>query len=447
MFTIGDSHWLVPGEQEEAIAELLVRGGLLQWDNGRKLPLKSGGTTDVYVNLRDMRKRPWTIAKLAELYENPLRRLRPDCFVEVPDSVSPLAGHLSVITGIPLVTVREEEKPGRVVKGRVVGDLRRGLRVVIIDDVVTDAASKLAALIELRSIGAEVLAIVVLVDRQQGWKQKLAQAGFGDVPVWAGMTLHDVRKHLVVYGLMQRCDPAIEAKNPIIVALDGKPWDEVFPIIDRLRPTGCILKVNDLLWGKGIDKLVPDLSVYGRVMADMKNHDIPNTVGNNCKLLRTCPPWAVTVHASGGRAMIAAAREALADTPTKILAVTVLTSIDPKTCEEIYVRQPLDQVLKLAEIVTRPAEKEPKRGVDGFVCSPQEVKALKERYPDAVLITPGVRSPGQEAGDQQRVDTPQNAMVNGATNLVMGRQILGAPDPIVEVFRVMKEELNIGIEQ
>lgn len=445
MFTIGDSHWLVPGEQEEVVAGLLVRGGLLQWDNGRNLPLKSGGTTDVYVNLRDMRKRPWTIARLAELYENPLRRLRPDCFVEVPDSVSPLAGHLSVITGIPMVTIREEAKEGRVVKGRVVGDLRRGLRVVIIDDVVTDAASKLAALIELRSIGAEVLAIVVLVDRQQGWKKKLAQAGFGDVPVWAGMTLHDVRRHLVAHGLMQRCDPAVEAKNPIIVALDGKNWEEILPLLDQLRPTGCILKVNDLLLAEGIRRLLPDLSVYGRVMADIKGHDIPNTLANIARHFAVCPPWAVTVHASGGSEMVKAVRTKLDEIgakSTKILAVTVLTSIDPQACQEIYVRQPIEQVAKLAALVAG-------AGADGFVCSPQpeEVGSLSKMYPGKIFVTPGVRSPGKEAGDQQRVDTPKNAMVNGATNLVMGRQILGAPNPIAEVSRVLREELGIETGQ
>ena len=256
MFAIDGSCWLTPGEQTEAIAGL-VRGGLINWDDRRALPLKSGGTTDVYVNLRLMRNRPETIRQLAELYANPLRRLRVDRFVEVPEAVSPLAGHISAITNIPLVTIREESKAGRVIKGLVIGDLKPGEWVAIIDDVITDSASKLPALIEIRRAAAKVAAIMVMVDRQQGWKKKLADAGFGDVPVWAGMTLHDVRKFLVKEGLMRRCDPAIEAKNPIVVALDGKSWDEILPLIDRLRTTGCVLKVNDLLVGQGIDNLLP----------------------------------------------------------------------------------------------------------------------------------------------------------------------------------------------
>jgi len=439
MFQIGDSHWLVPGEQAATIADVLLAGELMKWDNERKLPLKKGGFTDLYINIRDSRNKSWTIEELAMLYANPLRRLRVDAFVEVPDSVSPLAGHLSVITGIPIVTIREEEKLGRVVKGKAVGTLRPGMRVAIIDDVITDGASKLAALAYLRSIGVEVVAIVVLVNRQQGWKKKLAEAGFGDVPVWAGMTLHDVRKYLVSHGLMQRCDPAIEAKNPIIVALDGRSWEEILPLADQLRTSGCILKANDLLLRKGTEWLLPNLSVYGRVMIDPKGHDIKNTLENCAKVISECPPWAVTVHASGGPEMVQAMRlklNELGARSTKILAVTVLTSLKD-ICAEIYGRQPLDQVMKLAEMVAADA--------DGFVCSPQEVGPLKAKYADKTLVTPGVRSPGVSHDDQKRVDTPRNAMDNGATNLVMGRQILTAPDPVAEVHRVLREELGIQL--
>jgi orotidine-5'-phosphate decarboxylase len=437
MFTLDGSCWLTPGEQKEAIA-MAVKGGSITWDNARKLPLKSGGTTDIYENLRLVRSHPEMMRYFSELFANPLRRLRIDRFVEVPEAVSPLAGHIEVITGIPMVTIREEEKAGRVVKGRVVGDLKSGERVAIIDNVITDGASKIPALTTLRSMGVDVAAMVVMVDRQQGWKKKLADAGFGNVPVWAAMTLHDVRKYLVNHGLMQRCDFATEIKNPIIVALDGKDWEEILPLIDQLRTSGCILKVNDLLLDEGIRNLLPNLSVYGRVMADLKGHDIPNTVGNICKRLRACPPWAVTVHASGGGEMIKAAKKELVGTPTKILAVTVLTSIDEKTCEEIYTSRPLEQVLRLARISAE-------AGVDGFVCSPQEVGALSAAKPGMFFVVPGVRSAGEDVGDQKRVDTPKNAITSGATNLVMGRQILGAKDPVAEVHRVLKDELGIEI--
>lgn len=439
MFSFNGSCWLCPGEQEEAISRL-INASLIKWDNSRSLPLKKGGNTDIYINLRMMRSRPYMIRFLSDLYANPLRRLRLDRFVEVPEAVSLLAGAVSVETGIPAVTVREQAKEGRVVSGQLIGDLNPGERVGIIDDVVTDAASKIPALVALRKAAAEIVGLVVLCDRQQGWKKKLVEAGFGDVGVWAGFTLHDVRKHLVNKGLMERCDPVREEKNPFIVALDGKSWEEVLPIVDPLRTSGCILKVNDLLFDKGIEWLLPNLSVYGRVMADLKGHDIKNTLENISRRFAACPPWAVTVHASGGCEMVRAVRAKLNEigaSHTKVLAVTVLTSIDRKTCEEIYVRRPMQQVLKLAEMV--------KDVADGFVCSPLEVKKLHNLYPEKDTVIPGTRSPGVDKGDQARVDTPKNARDNGAKYLVMGRQILGAADPVAEVYRVAGEELGITL--
>jgi orotidine-5'-phosphate decarboxylase len=434
-----DGCWLCESEKEEAIATML-EGNLLKWDNKRSLPLKSGGKTDIYANLRMMRSTPSVTKEIARLYENPLRRLRVKRFVEVPEAVSILAGAISTAANLPVVTVREEAKEGRVVSGQLIGDLNPGDLVAIIDDVITDGASKIAALTALRSAGAKVAGMVVMVDRQQGWKKKLAEAGFGNVGVWPGMTLHDVRKYLVNHNLMQRCDPAVEAKNPIIVAFDGKSWDEILPLADQLRTVGCILKVNDLLLNEGIKWLLPNLSVYGRVMADIKGHDIKNTLENISRHFGACPPWAITVHASGGAEMVKATRAKLDEVgakSTKVLAVTVLTSIDPKTCEEIYIRQPLEQVLNLAEIV--------KEHADGFVCSPQESMELHKLYPDKILANPGIRSVGQPANDQERIGTPKGAMDAGATHLVMGRQILGAKDPVAEVLRVQKDELGVAI--
>ncbi len=437
MFRVGGSYWLTPGEQEETIAELIA-ADLLKWDNRHNLPLKSGGNTDIYVNLRNMRSNPSSIRYLAKLFANPLHRLCIDRFVEVPEAVSPLAGAISVCTDIPMVTVREEAKAGRVVSGVFIGDIVRGDRTAIIDDVVTDGASKIPGLTALRSAGVDVAAMVVLVDRQQGWKKKLFEAGFADVPVWPAMTLHDVRKYLIGNDLMQRCDKVAEEKNPIIVALDGKDWEDILPVIDQLRTSGCILKVNDLLLARGMEWILPNLSVYGRVMADLKGHDIKNTIENICRSLKKYSPWAITVHASGGEGMIKTAVSELKGTGTLVLAVTVLTSISPQTCEEIYTRLPPEQVMKLAEIANRV-------GVNGFVCSPEEVGMLSSKFPGKIFVTPAVRSPGQNAGDQIRVATPREAKDWGATHVVMGRQILGAEDPVAEVKRVMKDELSVGI--
>ena len=427
--------WLSPDEQKYAI-RIMLEAGIIKMDNARKLPLKNGGVTDLYINIRDSRSSPQAIRALSELYANALRRLAVQRIIEVPEAVSPLAGHVSAITDIPLVTIREEEKAGRVVGGKFIGDIRPGDVVAIMDDVITDGKSKLAALSELQRVGAELAALVVMVDRQQGWRKKFDQAGYKDVEVWPAMTLHDVRRYLIETGMMQRCDPKVEEKNPIIVALDGKDWEDILPLLDQLRTSGCILKVNDLLVEMGIANLIPDLMTYGRVMADLKGHDIPNTVTNICNRLRKCPPWAVTVHASGGGEMIKAAKKALEGTPTKVLAVTVLTSLNEKSCNEIYHNIPGMQVPMLAEIAKE-------AGADGFVCSPQEVYMLSLKYPGMLYVTPGVRSPGTEAQDQERIDTPGNALSNGATHVVMGRQIMGAENPLAEVQRVLTQELGI----
>lgn len=435
MFGVPTSPWIFPEEQERII-RFLYNCGLIKFSNKRDLPLKKGGYTDVYINLRDARDHPGAIEFLAELFRIPLERLGVDRFVEVPDSVSCFAGPLSILTDIPYVTIRQQGKEGRVSDAKKIGHPEKSERVVIIDDVITDGESKIVPAKMCRELELDNLGLVVLVDRQQGWQEHLALSDV-NLPVWAGMTLHDVRRHLIQsLGVMERCDREIEMKNPIIVALDGRGWDEILPVIEQLRTTGCVLKVNDLVFGQGIENLLPDLSVYGRLMVDLKCHDIPNTVENTCNRLRPWAPWGVTVHASGGHEMIQAACRALDGLATKVLAVTVLTSIDADTCEEVYHEQPMEQVMALAELAEN-------AGAHGLVCSPKEVKALREKYPDMTLVTPGIRSAGQDAGDQKRIATPEAAIANGSNHLVMGRQIFGAKDPVAEVRRLLKDELKV----
>lgn len=429
--------WLSPEEQEQLVAAL-VKFGIIKISNKRDLPLKSGGMTDIYINLRDMRSHPQLTSFLADLFRNPLQRLKLDRFVEVPEGVSGLAGAISVRTGLPYVTVREEEKPGRVVKGKLIGELNAGERVAIIDDVITDGASKIAAYRECVRHGVNP-SLVVLVDRQQGWPGKFS-VNRVDMPVWAGITLHDIRQHLIQnFGLMERCDPEVEAKNPIIVALDGQPWDVFLPMVDRLRTTGCIFKVNDLLHDPSHRDIVGKLSTYGRVMVDFKAHDIPNTVANTCRqYMGANPPWAVTIHASGGEEMIHSALDACRNTGTKVLVVTVLTSIDPATSQEVYSRRPKEEVDKLAEIAHDAC-------AHGIVCSPEEVRRLKKKYPDMLYVIPGIRSEGQAQQDQKRISTPAEAIKRGANHIVMGRQIFKAADPVAEVHRILSSELNIAL--
>jgi orotidine-5'-phosphate decarboxylase len=428
------STWLTPWEQREAI-QLLLRYGLIKFSNKRDLPLKSGGKTDIYINLRDARNFPAAIEYIADLYANALRRLRLARFVEVPDAVSCFAGPIAIKTGLPYLTIREKAKEGRVAKADMIGSPNFGEYVGIFDDVITDGESKVAPYLKCKKAGLDP-DLIVLVDRQQGWRKKFEERGI-NMDVWPGMTLHDVRRFLIENGIMDRCDKALEDENPLIVAYDAKDWDAILPMLDQLRTTGCISKVNDMMFNYGIKNLIPDLQVYGRVMVDLKGHDIPNTIANIMKHVVPHRPWAVTVHASGGEKMVNAAVRALEGTGTKVLAVTVLTSIDEKTGEEIYSRLPFEQVKVAAEIAHR-------AGAHGFVSSAdtKEVSYLKEKYPDEIRVTPGVRSPGADAGDQKRVTTPKEAMENGSDYLVMGRQILGASDPVAEVKRLLNEELK-----
>lgn len=154
---------------------------------------------------------------------------------------------------------------------------------------------------------------------------------------------------------------------------------------------------------------------------DLKLHDIPNTVAGAVASLAPLSPAILTVHAAGGAAMLAAARAA-APPQTRIVAVTVLTSLDDNDliCAGVADGSAA-QVLRLARLA-RDA------GVDGIVCSPHEVAAVKAMWPDGLFVVPGVRPDGSAVGDQKRVMTPRAARDAGAGVLVIGRPITAAPD-------------------
>ena len=128
--------WLDPDEQKELVGNLL-RWGIIKVSNSRDLPLKSGGRTDIYLNLRDARSNPEAIRYISSLYARAIRRLRLDRFAEVPDAVSCFAGPVSLETDLPYLTIREEAKAGRVTKGKIIGDYRAGDRVAVLAGVAT----------------------------------------------------------------------------------------------------------------------------------------------------------------------------------------------------------------------------------------------------------------------------------------------------------------------
>ena len=158
------------------------------------------------------------------------------------------------------------------------------------------------------------------------------------------------------------------------------------------------------------------------IFLDLKLHDIPNTVEKAVQSLAPLAPAVLTVHAAGGRAMLVAAKAA-APPETKVVAVTVLTSLDTVDLAEAgVIGSPAEQVQRLAELARE-------AGVDGIVCSGAEVAAAKADWPDGFFVVPGVRPAGADVADQKRIVTPRQALAEGASILVIGRPITAAVDP------------------
>jgi orotidine-5'-phosphate decarboxylase len=228
--------------------------------------------------------------------------------------------------------------------------------------------------------------------------------------------------------------------NPIIVALDTADLDEACRWTLAVRPHVGMVKIGlefHLKYGReGYHALVK----YGLpIMLDIKLHDIPNTVAGAVRSVLSLSPAFVTVHAFGGPEMIAAARDAIADygalRKTKILAVTVLTSLDNEGLRNIGCPNGAAwQVSLLADMAIE-------AGADGIVCSPHEVEFVRRAHPDALIVVPGIRPAGADANDQSRPSTPQHAMTAGASHLVIGRPITQAPDP-GEAARAILESLS-----
>ena len=158
------------------------------------------------------------------------------------------------------------------------------------------------------------------------------------------------------------------------------------------------------------------------IFLDLKFHDIPNTVGKAVEAIAHLEPAILTVHAAGGKAMMQAAKAA-APAGTRVVAVTVLTSLDQSDLGDIGVgSSPDDQVRRLTDLARE-------SGIDGIVCSGAEVAAARASWPEGFLVVPGVRPAGGDADDQKRVVTPAQAMDDGASVLVIGRPITAANDP------------------
>jgi orotidine-5'-phosphate decarboxylase len=233
--------------------------------------------------------------------------------------------------------------------------------------------------------------------------------------------------------------PTASRRGPrLVVALDYPDAASAIAMAARLDPELCRLKVGKELFTAAGPGLISRLSGLGfEVFLDLKFHDIPNTVAGAIRAAAALGVWMVNVHASGGRRMMQAAREALGPPGPGVpllTAVTVLTSMDPADLAETGVSIPLEeQVLRLASLSVS-------SGMDGVVCSAREAPALRQALgAGPVLVTPGIRPTGSDAGDQRRTVGPREALFAGSDFLVVGRPITGAADPAAATRDLLSE--------
>lgn len=224
----------------------------------------------------------------------------------------------------------------------------------------------------------------------------------------------------------------------IIVALDFPEAAPALALAGRLNPALCKLKVGKELFVAAGPQLVQALVEQGyEVFLDLKFHDIPTTVAQACKAAARLGVWMLNVHASGGLAMMRAAREAIEtfDLRPRLIAVTVLTSLARPDLAAIGLDlPPEEQVMRLAHLAHE-------AGLDGVVCSAMEAERLRrEMGPAFLLVTPGIRPAGSQGDDQRRVLTPIQALSAGADYLVVGRPITRAPDPVA-ALQNMRDEM------
>jgi len=215
--------------------------------------------------------------------------------------------------------------------------------------------------------------------------------------------------------------------SPIIVAVDSPSLAQALTLADQLSPAQCRLKVGKELFTSAGPAVVEALQGRGfEIFLDLKFHDIPNTVAAACRVAAELGVWMVDVHASGGPAMLAAARAAVdrVRKPPLLIGITVLTSLAEDDLPQIGLQGPVSAA------VERLARLAHDCGLDGVVCSAAEAQQLRASIPGAFsLVTPGIRPVAAERNDQVRVVTPADALRGGSTWLVIGRPITQSADP------------------
>jgi orotidine-5'-phosphate decarboxylase len=228
----------------------------------------------------------------------------------------------------------------------------------------------------------------------------------------------------------------LDPKDRLAVALDHPDAYQAMKLVDSLGQTCQWFKVGMELYYAAGNDIIRQLRDRGfDVFLDLKLHDIPNTVAGAVRSATKAGASLLTIHASGGPAMMTAAAEAAkAPGSPRLLAVTVLTSMDDAQLAATGITaSPAEQVLKLAKLARQ-------SGIDGFVCSAEEVAAVRAATgPQTLLVIPGIRPAGAAIDDQKRIATPAQAIAQGASMLVIGRPITQAKDPASAAEDILNE--------
>jgi len=224
-------------------------------------------------------------------------------------------------------------------------------------------------------------------------------------------------------------------KSPIIVALDMES-ERALELAKKLNPQECKVKVGSQLFTADGPMIIEKLNELGfDIFLDLKFHDIPNTVKKALETVIKMGVWMLNVHSLGGKEMLRAAYEVVEKASIKplLVGVTVLTSLNDKSLKEVGLGlNTEDQVLLLAELCQT-------EGLNGVVCSANELSVLRKHLEeDFLLVTPGIRSSGQESDDQKRISTASEAISNGADYIVIGREISNEIDPSKKIRQILE---------
>ena len=230
----------------------------------------------------------------------------------------------------------------------------------------------------------------------------------------------------------------------LIIALDVETTTKALDLVKQLHSVAGMFKVGSQLFTAAGPQIVRDIIAHdSKVFLDLKFHDIPHQVAGAARSAAELGVSLFTIHASGGSEMMRRAVDSVNEVEAKtgvrsaVLAISVLTSMDETILAEIGVSStPAESVLRLVKLAEA-------AGVDGVVASPQEIETIRTTVsnPDFLVVTPGIRPATNDHGDQKRVATPAAAIAAGASYLVVGRPITGAPDPLAAAAKISEEML------